>query len=197
MKKLLKISSILFLSLAIFSCSKQTQDTKLIDSLNSELTSRINNLNDMIDSLENENFRLKHENFNLENFYNQINRDVIFIEVINDKYLNWDNCKYEIVKDKFWIELKKDYLSNKVEYIELIEDTTNTDAYICGLRKNLVKGDIAFLIVDEVENIPYAYVFKTQWDVFYLNCKYPGGLFSSLNNNRYHFKSKLLEYLVK
>lgn len=61
MKKLLKISSILFLSLAIFSCSKQTQDTKLIDSLNSEFTSRINNLNDLIDSLEN-------ENFNLENF---------------------------------------------------------------------------------------------------------------------------------
>lgn len=56
---------------------------------------------------------------------------------------------------------------------------------------------MAFLIVDEVENIPYAYVFKTQWDVFYLNCKYPGGLFLSLNKKRSFFKSKLLEYLVK
>lgn len=192
MKKLLKISSILFLSLAIFSCSKRTQDSKLIDSLNSEFTSRINNLNDMIDSLEHEKFKLKHENFNLENFYNQINRDVILVEVTNDKYLNWDNCKYEIVKDKFWIELKKDYLSNKVEYIELIEDTTNTDAYICGLRKNLVKGDIAFLIIDEVDNIPLFSVFDIQFDVFDNNCKYPNGLFSSLNKKRSFFKSKLL-----
>jgi len=185
MKKLLKISSILFLSLAIFSCSKQTQDIKLIDSLNSEFTSRINILYDKIDSLE-------RENFNLENFHNQINRDVILIEVINDKYLNWDNCKYEIVKDKFWIELKKDYLLNKVKYIKLIEDTTNTDAYICGLRKNLVKGDIAFLIIDEVDNIPLFSVFDIQFDVFDNNCKYPNGLFSSLNKKRSFFKSKLL-----
>ncbi len=172
------------------SCSKQTQDTKLIDSLNNEYSKRIDLLYDTIDSLE-------YENYKLENFDYQVNRDVILIEVINDKYLNWDNCKYEIVKDKFWIELKKDYLLNKVKYIELIEDTNSTNAYICGLRKNLVKGDIAFLIIDEVDNIPFFSVFHVQWDVFNNNCKYPDGLFSSLNKKRSFFKSKLLEYLIK
>lgn len=176
--------------LITLSCSKQTQDTKLIDSLKNEYLGRISYLSYKIDSLEYDNYNLRI--FNIQNY-----KGILLIKVINDKYLNWDNCSYEIVKDKYWLELKKDYLLNKVEYIELIEDTNSTKANICGLTKNLTKGDFAFLIIDEVENIPYSTVFRSQWDVLHMNCKYPDGLFSSLNENRNFFKTKLLDYLIK
>ena len=64
------------------------------------------------------------------------------------------------------------------------------------VEDKLTKGQMAFIVLDQLEDIPYALVFKTQYCVMYMDCPYIGGLIESIENNK-HASEQLMNYFHK
>jgi hypothetical protein len=128
-----------------------------------------------------------------DNNFKAVSDSIVLIK-IKDIILKWDNINYTFIKDDSFEALRKNFKNHRDDIVSMIPDTSNTYAKICSQNKNLLLGDIAFLLVDNIITLPYADIFNVQIDVFY-KCSYPLGLFSIINNNRVEVKERVKKYL--
>ncbi|MDJ1481568.1 hypothetical protein QNI16_13800 [Cytophagaceae bacterium YF14B1] len=120
---------------------------------------------------------------------------VILIKLPNGVSFNWDNDCSRIVEDSLYRSLVTTFSTKQHSTIRLILDTTITSARVCTFDKNLLVGDLAFLVIDKIKGIHYALVFNVQFDVFQADCPYPFGLFSYINKYRSEAYTKVELYL--
>ncbi len=123
---------------------------------------------------------------------------IILIKLFDNVSFYWDNSTSRIVEDKHFKQVFDEFSINQKRIAALITDTTKTSAKICGsdkVKDNLLLGDLAFLLIDKIKKLPYAYVFNMQFDVLAADCEYPVGLYYYINNNRYQVMKKVSAYL--
>lgn len=118
------------------------------------------------------------------------------IEINSDILFYWDNSTSEIVKDELWKKLKTNYYSYKRTLIKEVSNQKLTEAKVCYVEDKLTKGQMAFILLDQLDDIPYATVFKTQYCVFHLGCPYVDGLIESIASNR-KASEQLMNYFFK
>jgi hypothetical protein len=129
----------------------------------------------------------------------QDNSNIILIELTKSVYINWDNASHTIVEDELFFELKKKPNSM---LLECMRDTTLTKAIICGVnslsneeQQVMKKGDLAFLVLDKIYDIPYYAVLEVQLDSFSCLCKHPDYLIYLLNKNRSDYVNKIRDFI--
>jgi hypothetical protein len=127
------------------------------------------------------------------NFQMQQFGDVILIHLTKDIYINWSNKTYDVVDDSLSNAIKLNFLDKRKTLIDLILNDTKTPAKACYKDMNLAIGDIAILLINKSEHLPFYKVFQIQFDV--LVCKYPFGLFEYFERNRKEAKNKVELYL--
>ncbi len=73
-------------------------------------------------------------------------------------------------------------------------DTTSLNINACFKSKTKIrKGDLSIILMNSIESIPFAKIFRgSQYDNF-KNCKYPMGLFDRIERERIFFVKKLQE----
>lgn len=121
--------------------------------------------------------------------------DTILVNLSNEVSFKWSNVSHEIVEDKLFLKIKKQFSQHYLSIVEDISNTTLTKAIECTSHRQLPIGDLAFLLIDKINNIPYFSVLGTQLDAFTNGCEYPKSLFDYLKFNRLEAKSKLKVYL--
>ncbi|MBI3134971.1 MAG: hypothetical protein HYZ14_09900 [Bacteroidetes bacterium] len=117
------------------------------------------------------------------------------IELSKDLKISWDNNTHKIAHDAKWFKIENNPAKYKQTLIALITDTTQTLAYGCPTIRFLRKGQLAFLILDELNSIPYFEVFGVQFDVFIEGCEYPFDLIEYLLKEREMVQAKVNAYL--
>lgn len=125
----------------------------------------------------------------------QRNNDKVYIVLSEHVKLFWDNKNSEIIKDSLYRMVKRNFGQYVKEITTQVSDTRITPAQSCGVERNLVMGDLAFLLIDDIVGIPYFSALGFQWDTFDTDCKYPLHMFGSLELYRPEIKSKLELYL--
>lgn len=133
-----------------------------------------------------------------DNFTNNTSNSAnnVLVELSSDIKFTWDSANKIIVKDSLFKSIRKDYPSKKIKIIELIKDSKATSLKVCSQNLTLRKGDLAFLLIEEFELIPYFEIFKLQFDVYEQNCPFPLGLSEYINNNRVEVYSKVKDYIL-
>ncbi|MEZ5015183.1 MAG: hypothetical protein R2794_12915 [Chitinophagales bacterium] len=95
----------------------------------------------------------------------------------------------------FWeiVQLGKDAIP---DLIKKVEDNTGTQIPIPCRQDTLTQGMIAFMILEQIIEIPYYQVFGIQWDVFDLNCDfvYPQGFIDFVQSNPVLVHEKLKKW---
>lgn len=121
---------------------------------------------------------------------------VKLIEINSEIKFNWDNSTSKIVEDELWNNLKTLYQTHKRTLIKEVGNHEITSAKVCKVKDKLTKGQMAFIVLDQLEDIPYALVFRSQYCVKYIDCPYLGGLIESIENNQ-DASSQLMNYFYK
>lgn len=124
-----------------------------------------------------------------------IDNDTVIRLNYNKCELCWDMHKQCFINDeKFQL-----FVNNSIDKYTLITvinnitDTTDLKKKICSKKNNLVKGDLAFILLYKTGYISPAYDFKMQFDIFHNdNCEFPFELLNYVENNRCLVKSLLL-----
>lgn len=111
-------------------------------------------------------------------------RDIIW----ND----YNNCFIENDDYKAFMEKKIDDRS-LINVAESISDTTDLDRDICSKKKNLRKGDLAFILLYDSKYIAPAHDLGMQFDVFDNDCRFPCGLLDYLEDNRELVKNIIIK----
>ncbi len=132
------------------------------------------------------------KSYSQEEKINSIN----LIEINSDIKFNWDNATSKIIKDKLWKKLKTSYQTHKKTLIQEVSNHKLTKAKVCKVKGYLTKGQMAFIILDQLEDIPYALIFKAQYCISYLDCPYIGGLIESIKYNK-NASEQLMHYFYK
>ena len=117
----------------------------------------------------------------------KISKNMIRVQLADDIIFHWNNNTSKIKKDKYFQNIV-DHFQEKKEYlVALFLDTTSTPAVVCGFDSNLVIGDLVFLLIEEIVDIPWASVFYFQLDCFY------GRPFASILIQNFHNKEFRIE----
>lgn len=133
-------------------------------------------------------------------FYNydiqaqEANSSIQLIVLNGEIMLHWDNTKSEIVDDELWEKSKKLYSKNRRFLIQEVSNKERTKAEVCEVKGKLSKGQMAFIVLDQMEEIPYAMVFGYRYCLVYPNCPYIAGLVESIDDNP-NASSQLMEFL--
>lgn len=101
--------------------------------------------------------------------------------------------------DKLLRAVKANFAAQQPRLVALILDTTATAAVACPGsvdRHNLVAGDVAFSLLQEVRHIPLFEVYGIQWDAYDYGCPYPSGLLRYVAENRATIWLKTAKYLT-
>jgi len=109
---------------------------------------------------------------------------------------HWDNENAQIVHDSLYAQVLERYEEYKMGLVEQILDTTPIPAKTCGFNERLRKGDMALLLIDEVERLPYMPVFQVQWCQYVIGCPYPISMMNYVHNFRAEAKAKVGLYLL-
>lgn len=120
----------------------------------------------------------------------------ITIQLSETIWIHWDNRSHRIASDSLLGFIAMNFSEMQQTITKQILDTTGTPAIACNANRNLVVGDIAFLLVDEVKRIPYFQVLGVQFDAFNFECSYPHGLFTYISEDREMVKRKVEFYLA-
>ena len=109
--------------------------------------------------------------------------------------ISWDNKAHTILDDNNWKQLKKNIKTNEGQLIKLLTDTTKTMAYGCPSVSRLTKGQMAFIVLDEINSFPYFKIFKIQFDVFMEGCQYPIDLLDFVARESKFVQTELRNFL--
>ena len=119
----------------------------------------------------------------------------VLIKFDKNIMLNWDNKTGRIKEDSLFNKIISDFENNKYVLINKLADTSETKAMTC--HKNLVVGDLAFLIIDKVKQLPFFEITKVQCDHFTNECPYPEGYFEVIGRDRIKIKKEVSSLLLK
>ena len=109
---------------------------------------------------------------------------------------NGSNSKNQIIDDMLYRDLLKSFKNERGFIINQITDVTPTLATTCGKKNNLVIGDLAFLLIDKIENLPFFEISHVQCDVYNTACPYPSGYFNAIENHRVDIQHNVKTYLL-
>ena len=119
--------------------------------------------------------------------------------LINLKYgprdITWndfDNCFIENEDYKAFMDKKIDDRT-LINVAESISDTTDLARDICSKKRNLRKGDLAFILLYDSKYIAPAHDLGMQFDVFDNDCRFPCGLLDYLEDNRKLVKNIIIK----
>lgn len=122
-------------------------------------------------------------------------KNEIVVKLSEKIEFNWNN-KTSRIKDDSLLKLIKDiWQGEKFDILNQINNNELTQGYICPSNKKLSKGGFAFLLLDELEEIPYFDLFQIQFDSYELDCKYPNGLLDFVERKPKIATSQLEKYL--
>lgn len=98
--------------------------------------------------------------------------------------VKWNNQTSQFLEDSSFALLESQIEHNSTEFIDIITDLTETDAVACPYNQPLRTGDLAFIALNKLRNLPLFEIFETQLDVKYDDCCYSYGIFELLQKNR-------------
>jgi hypothetical protein len=99
------------------------------------------------------------------------------------------------IREDTWYGIIKNYDSAAIKYlIPLIADTTTTNISSACIPGKYRRGDIAVLLINEIEPIPYATVTNMQGCVPSGCGTIPEGFFSYISGNRLTFQAAYQTY---
>ena len=130
-------------------------------------------------------------NRDTESTYADSNKTLI--ELNSEMKFHWNNATSKIIQDQIWDSSKNAYENNKLALIKMVSNKEVTNAKVCGVNDTITKGQMAFIVLDQLEAIPYALVFQTQYCVINPGCPYIGGLIMSIKNNS-EASNQLMDY---
>jgi hypothetical protein len=81
-----------------------------------------------------------------------------------------------------------------VELVPVLTDTTLTAISNPCSGSFLTYGQLAFLLIDDIEPVPYALVTERQWDVLGVCSVLPNGFLEYINDNGLRFQEKYNTY---
>lgn len=108
---------------------------------------------------------------------------------------NWNNSTGRIVEDALFHALVLRFKTDKTYLIDQITNLSVTAAIACGREDKLLIGDLAFLIIDKINNLPFFEITNAQCDVFKKGCPYPIGYFDVIKKDRLRIKERVKQYL--
>lgn len=126
---------------------------------------------------------------------NYSHSDTVQVYICDTISINWDNCNNDIIEDTYYAAAIVYYNESKCRMTEAIINSNVTSAKICNLDRNLFAGEVAFLFIDKLENLPYASIFQVQFDVLTIDCPYLYGIPEGIYENRYSWSHKICVYL--
>ncbi len=110
------------------------------------------------------------------------------IKVEFDSLLRW------WVNDSVMNVIDRNFDSYKESLVCLISDTSVISTCITCKKSTIRKGDLAFIILDKTRSIPYARLFRVQFDFISKECPVPIGILDYIEGNRNKVKEKLGEF---
>ena len=120
---------------------------------------------------------------------------IVLIRLSKDVSFNWNNQTFTIVEDALWNQLLLSYEDNCFGIAHQIVIMDETPAKACGIERNLVLGDLAFIVIDKVESLPYFEAYGVQWDALDATCRYPQGMLDYIKRYREEIRDKTQLYL--
>lgn len=121
--------------------------------------------------------------------------EVVRVEITENIVLNWHNVKQQFIKDSLFGKSLEHFESEKSHLIYQILNTKEIEARVCSMEQDLVLGDMAFLFLDEIENIGYSQVFEWQFCLLIEGCRYPDGVLWYLSEHRTKAKVQIENFL--
>lgn len=109
--------------------------------------------------------------------------------------VTWSNTTSTIKKDTLFNILCRNFQKNESYFIAQINNLELTSAEACNKKTRLVKGDIAYLVIDQIKMLPFFEITGMQCDVFYAGCPYPDGFFQTIDQKRSEIAVKVERYL--
>lgn len=116
---------------------------------------------------------------------------------LNTTPLTWDNKNYRFIHNSGYLLVKNNFNDYLLILIEELSNTEATSAVICSYQQTLKKGDISFLLLNDLGKLPIYDAFNMQFDVYLDGCQYPTGLIEWLNENRSKVKREARQYLIE
>jgi hypothetical protein len=123
--------------------------------------------------------------------------NIVEIQIIDDIAIRWDNNTHLIIEDNLWSTIDSVYSNDKSLIINEILNVKLTPAKSCSIERNLYVGDIVFIIINKIENLPLINIINTQCDFFESGCPYPIGMFDAINIDRNEVKNNILQEVLK
>jgi len=120
---------------------------------------------------------------------------LVLVELSEGTSINWSVRSSKIVHDRYFSLAEKMFPLNKKILIDLIADSTETSVTACGIDRMLTRGELAFLLIDEIKNLPNRSIIDMQFDVLEWNCPYPLYYLDFINHNRVDIRKKVKLYL--
>lgn len=109
--------------------------------------------------------------------------------------LTWSNTSNTIKKDSLFDIVYKNFQKNESYLVAQINNLEPTMAAACNKKTRLLKGDIAFLVIDQIEKLPFFEITGVQCDFFYAGCPYADGFFQTIDQKRSEIAVKVERYL--
>jgi hypothetical protein len=109
--------------------------------------------------------------------------------------MDWDNVSSSFVENERYYSIKKQFQEFQSDLIQIINDTSLTEARSCSGSRNLSIGELSFLLIDQIIKIPYFDLFGVQFDVYRFGCETPVGLLEYVSKNRKLVTDRLTQFL--
>ena len=122
----------------------------------------------------------------------------IHILLFDDISVTWNSSTNDFEKDIFYKKLQKDIHKYKFILTNMIADTTDVNVSVCRNKYKLFKGDVAYILLDKLIDLPKFKIFNMQFDVYDEKCKNLHYEFIDfIQKNRLFVKNKVKKYFEK
>lgn len=121
-------------------------------------------------------------------------QSTVEIPLFSDITLTWNSETSKYIEDDDFNAIKDNFSKYRNDLVKLISNTTPTKANVCEIDRSMTIGEMAFILINQCEPIPYALAFQMQFCVFEMNCPFPDGLIYYVNKNRSEVEKQLNEY---
>lgn len=112
-----------------------------------------------------------------------VNDSTLLVNICEGVSVKWNLTNDHVILDDN-LRLIKGNLKLILEILEEVGDTTSMNLSVCSKDKILVKGDVAFLLLHYLNEIPMYSCTKIQFDFTPPNCFYAEGLLNYVHKNR-------------
>ncbi|MES2430944.1 MAG: hypothetical protein V4556_08405 [Bacteroidota bacterium] len=179
----MKESVLLFFLVFGFACSREKKNVKSEEnnSFNDKIyskvdTSKINIFNKPIPNMK-------------------VNDSIILISIFRGVEIHWNKRTNSIEEDSLLKKITQQFQDYKIALADEIENTFKTKIYVCPDGEELMAGDIAYLIIDKIVQIPVLKIMGVQFDLYQNECPYPVSFFGFLKKQRAFVSKNVKDYL--